>query len=42
MGKQGLDSGQMPTLAQELRIERETLYEAALGFRWWPDGIEHS
>ena len=25
MGKQGLDSGQMPALAQELRIEQETL-----------------
>ena len=42
MGKQGLDSGQMPTLAQELRTELETLYEAALGFCWWPDDIEHS
>ena len=38
-GKQGLNSGQMLALAQELRIERETLYEAALGFCWWPDGI---
>jgi hypothetical protein len=40
--KEPQNSGQMPTLAQELRTEPETLYEAALGFRWRPDGIEHS
>ncbi len=29
----------LPTLAQELRIDRKTRHEAALGCCWWPDGI---